>query len=382
MSLHTKSGKSINLPRNVDASAYLQKKGEIMPKRMVLKGKVLYAHCKFMGVHLRDSLGTNIPEVAERKLDRLKTLIEKGKYQAWKKSFEDLADEWLATRDTNKPHHITQEIWVRVHLKPYFGKLKVDEIIKFDEETGKSMVNDFLTEIDHMPKGSVKKIRYCLKSILKRGNQDYKLPQSEFSNQGFYQDRFLTQEELHEVLDHLEDQYREVATFMAYTGLDISDVLTLEWSSVDMKAKMIRTERRKTMHNSDTIKIKIPMVKMVEDVLKSRSKFRSLHDKRIFQIKGDIHINRVRNLQRYWKRACQASSVDWHIRPKDLRHFFGSHLLNSGVDPLMIASFMGHASLDMLLKRYGHFTDQTRREAMLKFDGGCSNGAQAQNAVY
>ena len=47
----------------------------------------------------------------------------------------------------------------------------------------------------------------------------------------------------------------------------------------------------------------------------------------------------------------------------------------------MIASFMGHASLDMLLKRYGHFTDQTRREAILKFDGGYAKGMQAQNAV-
>ena len=186
---------------------------------------------------------------------------------------------------------------------------------------------------------------------------------------------------MHDVLDHLEDQYREVATFMAYTGLDISDVLTLEWSSVDMKAKMIRTERRKTMHNSDTIKIKIPMVKMVEDILKNLRRVRKLHDKGISQIKGDTRINRRKNLQEHWKRACQASSVDWHIRPKDLRHFFGSHLLNSEVDPLMIASFMGHTSLDMLLKRYGHFTDQTRREAILKFDRGYANGMQAQNAV-
>ena len=89
MSLHTKSEKSINLPRNVDVSAYLQKKGEIMPKQMVLKGKVLYAHCKFMGVHLRDCLGTNIPDVAEQKLFDLKTLIKKGEYHAWKKSFEE-----------------------------------------------------------------------------------------------------------------------------------------------------------------------------------------------------------------------------------------------------------------------------------------------------
>ena len=40
----------------------------------------------------------------------------------------------------------------------------------------------------------------------------------------------------------------------------------------------------------------------------------------------------------------------------------------------MIADFMGHASLDMRLKRYEHFTDQTRREAIQKFDQGYTNG--------
>ena len=76
---------------------------------------------------------------------------------------------------------------------------KVRDLIEVDEITGKNMVNDFLKKIDRMPKESVLKIRYCLQSILKRGNQDYKLPQSEFLNQGFYQDRFLTQEERFEL---------------------------------------------------------------------------------------------------------------------------------------------------------------------------------------
>ena len=89
------------------------------------------------------------------------------------KTFEELADEWLETRDMNKPHHIGQEVNVRIHLKPYFGKSKVRDIIKVDEKTGKSMVNDFLAEIDHMPKESLKKIRYCLQSILKRGIQEF-----------------------------------------------------------------------------------------------------------------------------------------------------------------------------------------------------------------
>ena len=166
-----------------------------MPKLMVLRGKVLYAHCKYMGVHIRDCLETNIPNVAEAKLLDLKTLVKKGEYNAWKKTFEELADGWIATRDLNKPHHMSQETNVRVHLKPYFGKLKVRDIIKVDEKTGKSMVNDFLAEIDHRPKESVMKIRYCLQSILKRGQprlqitsvrifQSGLLPRSIFGSRG------------------------------------------------------------------------------------------------------------------------------------------------------------------------------------------------------
>jgi len=32
----------------------------------------------------------------------------------------------------------------------------------------------------------------------------------------------------------------------------------------------------------------------------------------------------------------------------------------------------------MFLKRYGHFTDETRREAILKFDRGYANGMKNQ----
>ena len=57
------------------------------------------------------------------------------------------------------------------------------------------------------------------------------------------------------------------------------------------------------------------------------------------------------------------------IRVKDHRHFFGSYLLNQeGVDPLLVANLMGHSLVDMLLKRYGHFTDETKRRIMSLFD--------------
>ena len=59
MSLQTNKQKGINLTRKIDAMAYLQKKGEIMPKHMMLRGNVLYADCKFMGILSHHALVRN-----------------------------------------------------------------------------------------------------------------------------------------------------------------------------------------------------------------------------------------------------------------------------------------------------------------------------------
>jgi len=89
MSLQNQKHKRIYLPRKLDASVYLQKKGEIMPKQMRLRGKIFYANCKVKGVYLQDSLETSDPKLAEDKLLDLKTLVKKGEYNAWKKTFEE-----------------------------------------------------------------------------------------------------------------------------------------------------------------------------------------------------------------------------------------------------------------------------------------------------
>ena len=108
--LHTNPKKGMNLSRKFDSSAYLQI-GEIMSKQMKLRGKIFYANCKVKGVFLQDSIGTSDPELAEDKLLDLKLLVRKGEYNAWKATFEESTDVWLATRNMKKPHHANQEIW-------------------------------------------------------------------------------------------------------------------------------------------------------------------------------------------------------------------------------------------------------------------------------
>jgi hypothetical protein len=41
-------------------------------------------------------------------------------------------------------------------------------------------------------------------------------------NHGFRQNRFMTQDELNEVISYMEDQHQPVALVMAYVGLGLS----------------------------------------------------------------------------------------------------------------------------------------------------------------
>ena len=277
MSLHIKSEVSIYSPREslMLRTGSRKRSGTMpkLPKLMVQRGKdnIWYANCRFMGVHLRDCLGTSDKGWAERELATLKSLVERGAYRAWKKTFKECIADWLSSLDMKRPNHICHEINIRLHIAPFFGDLKVREIIAFDEETGKSMVTDYLNSIDHRPKETVQKLRHNLVNILRKGKKDYNLPESKFSNKGFYQDRFLAQEEFHEILELMEDdEYRQVAIMMAYTGLDLSDVIKMEWSCIDRTHQMIRTERRKTRHLDRIIKLKTPMNGLVKGVLQNR----------------------------------------------------------------------------------------------------------------
>jgi integrase len=150
---------------------------------------------------------------------------------------------------------------------------------------------------------------------------------------------------------------------MAYTGLDLSAALNLRRSNIDFKNNVVRIWRKKTAHNNPTSQeIDLAISEQAMGALKSRIRVGQLGDDRVFDISGQA-------FQKTWKRARDKSSVEWHVRVKDLRHFFGSFLLNlGGVTPLIIAKFMGHKDVKMLLERYGHFTNETKQKAIQSFN--------------
>ena len=67
------------------------------------------------------------------------------------------------------------------------------------------------------------------------------------------------------------------------------------------------------------------------------------------------------------------------FRPYDLRHYFVSKAIMSGVDIFTISKWAGHCSTRMIEQVYGHLTPEFRAQQMgrIKFDigGNGANGA-------
>ena len=131
---------------------------------------------------------------------------------------------------------------------------------------------------------------------------------------------------------------------------------------------MLVRDRDKTRHLKKSITRRIPIRGELEKMLRRRFKNRKLGDNNIFHFVAEKCTDPRKNgkalkwtnrmFQWDWKHAQEKSSVEWNVRVKDLRHFFGSTMLNRGVDSLEIANQMGHQDLNMLRERYGHYTDE------------------------
>ena len=324
-----------------------------MPKKEIRKrGKreVYYAACRYRGFLLQDSLETTDEKLAVQRLAELKLQIDKGDYQSWKKTWNETEADYL--KEDGRYEYI-----VHKHLRPFFNGKRIMEITNYDPKTGNSLVTDYFRVNGDLPESSLKKHARVLRWILQRGDRSFELPAIVYQNKGFYQNRFMSVSEFGEIVSYLDDQHQSVALVMAYTGLDLADAIELRWRDVNLPEEMIRTLRGKT-----GIKVDVPLTQAVSDVLQFRSRVRRLHDDRVF------HTVTGQGFQKAWKRALKKSSIGWNVRVKDLRHFFASFMLNNGVDHLTVATLMGHSSVEMLKKRYGHFDDDTLRKAVKVFD--------------
>jgi integrase len=296
--------------------------------------------------------------------------------------FSVYAEQWLR----NHSHNIqpstkrSYEQLLRLHVTPHFGNKPLDTITR-DE------VKDFVSTIsesgDHS-RNTVRLIVTSLRAVLSAALEDKLIDGNPASKVGKFNKRergqnkaqAMTVEEAQAFLNACIEvcpEYYPLFFTAIRSGLRKSELIALKWGdmqfgeSEDDKNRFILVQRHYYMGHFGTSKThecrRVDMSKQLRAVLMARKEdvllraFQlgktSVADELVFPSDAGTPISPDNIGPRYMEPALEKAGLR-KFRFHDLRHTFGSLLIQAGVSPAYVQKQMGHRSIQVTIDVYGH----------------------------
>jgi len=308
---------------------------------------------------------------ARKEATRLRGAISLGRDPAQEKietrsgdTVKDLAKRYMDEhcKGRCKESTITAHEWLLDKLiLPKFGAIKVKELQS-------SEINRYHQSLRSTPYNANRTLG-LLKAMLNKAEQWDLLPANgnpasiikPFTEKK--RQRFLSGEEfktLFQTVDELE-RLKVIGTYqaaavrlLALTGCRLSEILTLEWTSVDLTNKRLLLEKHKTDKKGAKA---IPINSVALNILNALPR----QKKNEFVIVGREPGTHLINLQKPWRRIRKRAGLD-DVRLHDLRHSFASAAASAGIPLQIIGGMLGHSS-PQTTSRYAHLSQDPIHQA-------------------
>lgn len=138
---------------------------------------------------------------------------------------------------------------------------------------------------------------------------------------------------------------------IAFSGMRVGEARSLKWGDVGKKVMTIASDGRNKTRKSRELPINAPLKAALAAMDRGRDGAKVLG---------------IASPRRALKSACEAVGVH-PMRVHDLRHFFATWCIESGVDIPTVAKWLGHSDGGALaMKTYGHVRDEHGMEAVKK----------------
>lgn len=160
------------------------------------------------------------------------------------------------------------------------------------------------------------------------------------------------------VIERLPDWAKDLTKFMLATGFRPGQAFALKFQDVDLECWTINTTSTK---GRVIKKLTLPIRSEVVDIVRRRQA------KKPFQKSSHVFVNsRGRPVTRECfgkvvRLVCQSLGVK--VLPYELRHTFGSTLVNQGAGLIQVKALMGHSSV-RTTERYLHTDDEVLRKTL------------------
>lgn len=260
------------------------------------------------------------------------------------------AGRWKISQIKYTPKSEREESILRGPLVEWFGALRVSEVT---EES----ILDYVKSRKGKTKSTLSKELRVLKNICQEVNSKFALPQISYENKGKQTTRALTTMQVQIVVPHVRkqsqefgDQYLKVFKILAWTGMDVKDVVFLRWEYIE--DGWIRRSRFKSGNPNP-----IPVCKPLADLLGKM--VRNLDGKLFHGITPRATATAIR-------RAFQDAGVKGSAR--SLRHYAASFMASNGATDSVVGQALGHSKGSRCTALYIHASEEDLKNAYKPFD--------------
>lgn len=343
--------------------------------RIYQRKSVWYIDYSFNGERIR--YGVGIKFEAEKEMLRVSYELEHSLHQPRIiMIFDNLVEQYLTWAKTNKKaSSYTRDITSSKYLLGFFGGKKLNSITHALAEHYQSQRIDGLFTL----KGTSRKKRISpatvnheiilLKHMYKKAVEWGYLIMSPIRNVKKLKEppgrvRYAKPAEWQRLLSASSPNLRNIIIFARHTGLRRGEIFNLQWNDIDWDNRRVTIRARK--NNTNMI---IPIKDVVYKMLKRL--YSSATSNYVFP--GTDGKQRY-TLRTAFNAACRRAAIE-NLHFHDLRHTFGSDLVNSGADIKTVQALMGHKSIVSTL-RYIHPTDKHLRKVINSAIEGCDFDGQ------
>ncbi len=290
--------------------------------------------------------------------------------------FSEVADTWLASKEPNIRHTTYDQYkgHVENHLKPYFRKLKINQV-NFDA------IESFKAKglSNGVTPPTLRKVLTTLGAILKYAVRmryiDFN-PASEVEKprgKSIHNEKdeilVFTPEEIRALLDAAGSQ-KDRTLFMTavLTGMREGELLGLQWGDIDWVNRQVHVRRtynhgRFYEPKSKAARRKIDLAPELVSTLKQWKLACPIGElDLVFPTEAGTPEDAANMLKRRFFPALRRAKLP-KIRFHDLRHTYASLLIDQGENPKYIQTQLGHSSIQLTMDVYGHLMKDVNQEA-------------------
>ena len=314
-------------------------------------------------------------------------------------TFEELITKYVISKEMEiRKATLEKDLrTIRIHISPFFEKMKISNITPAVIQEFKSQLNEKYNQKDPTKKLSTSykwNIFKLLKTILEYATDVYNLPYNPAKKiKNFGTTNLEIEEELHfltlEDFNIFSTQLKSNAitsgklidwdkyvffNLLFFCGLRKSEAYAIRWNRINDNCVSIRTGivqkikgvswEENPPKNKSSIR-KIPLSNNLIQLLKEHKE----RWNKVYGFAEDWFIcggynpmtdSTVENCNTETLKLCKLS----HIRIHDYRHSFASLLINANVNIKTISKLMGHATVEQTWNRYGHLYPEAENIAI------------------